>query len=409
MRSTREGREERRVIVLWQISTKTIIGARPTSSVSAHGSAAPKRGSPSAPLPEVLSPAPLPHAAARPLSSTGPSSLADLETDVVPLRQALSRRQPNRLRLRHHQLFLCLDKQSHKHARQSTTSPSRDPSPESPNSAATSRFPPSSKKTSRSGSATMSSETAPISPTRFAEALKDLSAENIALKVFELRNSIAHLDYSNAELRPYAEGLASVMGSSHATATTSTSTAPTTTTTTTPQTEGSASIPSAEPKGDQDCIDAIAENKIVIARMLERIDLIKTEVESRGLSWRELSGRLPDADDADTVGAVPQSALDTTSMGTTTTGTTTATAPATNGVNGTATNGVTTSSSSAASAGGAGQLQGERHSAWTDGTFQTGTIRSGGAGLTDDELLRRLQEQIPGLGDEDDEEGGMHL
>ena len=53
----------------------------------------------------------------------------------------------------------------------------------------------------------MSSETQPISPARFAAALKDLPASSLALKVLELRNSIAHLDYSNAELKPFADGV----------------------------------------------------------------------------------------------------------------------------------------------------------------------------------------------------------
>ncbi len=59
---------------------------------------------------------------------------------------------------------------------------------------------------------------------------------------------------------------------------------------------------------------------------------------------------------------------------------------------------------------------------WTDGTFQTGVIGMGqvqrwtppldqgkGGSLTDEELRRRMEEQLRDLGDEDDEEGGMHL
>ncbi len=98
----------------------------------------------------------------------------------------------------------------------------------------------------------MSSEAAPISPARFAAALKDLPLSTLHLKAAELRNSIAHLDYSNEELKPFAEG-------------------------TDPSTNG-------EP--DHICIDAIKENEVVIARLQERIELLKAEVESRGSSVR---------------------------------------------------------------------------------------------------------------------------
>lgn len=82
----------------------------------------------------------------------------------------------------------------------------------------------------------MSSEAHPISPARFAEALKDLPLSTLHLKAAELRNSIAHLDYSNEQLQPFADGTeTSVNG-----------------------------VP------DQDCVDAIRENEVVIARMQER-------------------------------------------------------------------------------------------------------------------------------------------
>ena len=97
----------------------------------------------------------------------------------------------------------------------------------------------------------MSNETAPISPARFALALKDLPLSTLHLKAAELRNSIAHLDYSNEQLKPFADGV-----------------------------EGDNSP-------DQDCVDAIKENEVVIARMLERIQLLREEVEGRGSSWLE--------------------------------------------------------------------------------------------------------------------------
>jgi hypothetical protein len=188
----------------------------------------------------------------------------------------------------------------------------------------------------------MSSEAAPIDPARFAEALKDLPASSLALKVLELRNSIAHLDYSNSELKPFAEGSA-------------------------------ATLDSNEPnQPDQDCIDAIKENEAVIERMQQRIEFIKTEVEARGLSWNEFKGKTEDESkeyETSRANGEPQTTVN-----------------GTNGVNGhapTSENG--------------------QHAAWSDGTFTTGTIR----GLGDEELMRRLQERMPEL--QDDDEDGMHL
>lgn len=54
----------------------------------------------------------------------------------------------------------------------------------------------------------MSADALPISPAAFAEALKDLPMSTLHLKAAELRNSIAHLDYSNEQLKPFAEGKA---------------------------------------------------------------------------------------------------------------------------------------------------------------------------------------------------------
>ncbi|KAI1460505.1 hypothetical protein F4805DRAFT_395125 [Annulohypoxylon moriforme] len=198
----------------------------------------------------------------------------------------------------------------------------------------------------------MSSETQPIDPARFTEALKDLSAESLALKVLELRNAIAHLDYSNAELKPYAEGTAPTLD----------------------QPQGQPAQP------DQDCIDAIAENVAVIARMQDRIERIRVEVETRGLSWREFQGKADEEEET----AAPATTADGGDAGPS------AGANLTNGVNGHGTDGDT------------------QHPAWRDGTFQTGTVSQ----LSDEqrELLRRLESRIPPVdGDEDDPEGGMHL
>ena len=99
----------------------------------------------------------------------------------------------------------------------------------------------------------MSSETLPINPARFATALKDLPLETLHFKGAEIRNSIAHLDYSNEQLKPFADGTES----------------------------------SCNGAPDQDCIEAIKENEIVIERMQERISLLRAEVEGRGSSWLE--------------------------------------------------------------------------------------------------------------------------
>ncbi|GAW10903.1 hypothetical protein ANO14919_002390 [Xylariales sp. No.14919] len=192
----------------------------------------------------------------------------------------------------------------------------------------------------------MSSETQPISLTRFAEALQELPASSLALKVLELRNSIAHLDYSNAELKPFADG----------------------TTPTLDQQGNTGEV--GQP--DQDCKDAIAENEAVIARMQERIELIRAEVEGRGLNWQEFQGTTDE----------PNSAARVTEDGTTTRDETSTTTSAVNGHNPSAES---------------------QHEAWRDGTFQTGTIRGG------EELLRELLNRIPPEDEEQDADDGMHL
>jgi hypothetical protein len=98
----------------------------------------------------------------------------------------------------------------------------------------------------------MSSQTLPISPAAFAAALSSLPLSTLHLKAAELRNSIAHLDYSNEQLRPFADG-----------------------------TEPGLSAP------DRDCVEAIRENEKVVERMVERLGLLKQEVEGRGGLWGE--------------------------------------------------------------------------------------------------------------------------
>ncbi|KAL6809310.1 hypothetical protein GGI42DRAFT_350764 [Trichoderma sp. SZMC 28013] len=154
----------------------------------------------------------------------------------------------------------------------------------------------------------MSADTTPISPARFASAIKDLSLGMLHLKVLEIRNSIAHLQYSNDQLKPFADGTSAALGESAA--------AP-----------------------DQDCIDAIKENEVVIDRMAERLAIIRAEVEDRGVSWTEFQSQ-DEVANAEALTNENAEAL---------------------------TNGDVADDQPAEA----------RHSAWTDGTFQTGTISNG--------------------------------
>jgi len=223
----------------------------------------------------------------------------------------------------------------------------------------------------------MSADALPISPTRFAAAIKDLSLSSLHLKVLELRNSIAHLDYSNEQLRPFAEGLATAISPSF------------------PPTSSETQQREAP---DQDCIDAIRENELVISRMQERIRLLREEVEARGFSWAEFQSK-EEAEKA-SQGAAPDAGVTLPS--------TTTTANGVNGVNG-------------------HSEEEEGRNPWRDGTFTTGVIRGGevhmdevagqralattataptGGSLTDEELRRRMEDQLRGLGDDEE---GLHL
>ena len=95
----------------------------------------------------------------------------------------------------------------------------------------------------------MSAEARSISPTRFAEALRDLPISSLYAKAAELRNSIQHLAASNAQLKEFAEA------------------------------------------GDRDCAEAMQENDEVIQRMEHRILLLEYEVEAnRKMKWHQESG-----------------------------------------------------------------------------------------------------------------------
>ncbi|PYI01736.1 hypothetical protein BO78DRAFT_401112 [Aspergillus sclerotiicarbonarius CBS 121057] len=98
----------------------------------------------------------------------------------------------------------------------------------------------------------MSSESLPIAPAAFAEAIKELTLPVLYAKVSEIRNSIAHLHRSNQELRAFI-------------------------------------TESCESDADKRELESyIVENEGVAVSMTERIDLLKAEVESRGQQWIEL-------------------------------------------------------------------------------------------------------------------------
>jgi len=194
----------------------------------------------------------------------------------------------------------------------------------------------------------MSSDALPISPARFALAIQDLPLSTLHLKAAEIRNSIAHLDYSNEELKPFAEG----------------------------RNEG------GNGQVDLDCVEAIKENEGVIERMVERMGLLRSEVERRGQVWVE--GGFDGKEEGERSGEVEM--VD-------------------------------------------GEVNGqERSSAWINGTFTTGrivngqvqmngslsnpaptnTTTNGTGGRLDDEALRRAMEERM-REDAEDGDGGMHL
>lgn len=255
----------------------------------------------------------------------------------------------------------------------------------------------------------MSADSLPITPTAFAAALQDLPLSALHLKVLELRNSIAHLDYSNEQLRPFAEGTATALS------TTSTAASTQTDTQTQHQTEGERG--GGGGGGDPECADAIRENEQVIERMQERIRLVRAEVEGRGLSWAEFSSQ-----DETTTATIDTKLEEQGGEGLV--------------LNGVGVNGATEATTTTATATGGGEAENggaarRPHTAWSDGTFQTGVIRGGvvhmdgagggvssstttttrqgGGSLTDEELRRRMEEQLRDLGGDEEDGDGLHL
>jgi hypothetical protein len=163
----------------------------------------------------------------------------------------------------------------------------------------------------------MSATATPIPPSQFALAIKDLPIPNLHFKAAELRNSIAHLVLSNDQLKEFSD--------------------------------------------DEDCKEAIAENELVMARMRERLNLLKAEVEGRGNMWIEDGEK--------------------------------AAGEAANGVNGTAgEEGATSNAELTAANGGEGEAQ-----------SQTSQAASGR--LTDEDIRRMLRARIEDPAGDEDEEG----
>lgn len=265
----------------------------------------------------------------------------------------------------------------------------------------------------------MSSETLPISNPRFAAALKDLSLASLHLKTLEIRNSLAHLAYSNAQLRPFAEGALPTLDMAAS------------------STENNGTF-----NPDPDCVEAIRENEVVMQRMRERIELVRAEVEGRGVSWREFESP-EDTTIEDTepgVTAIPEN--EATREG--------GSLPLTNGVNGHDADAAAAASSSRQRDSEPTTRPSGGSNPWTDGTFQTGVIRNGevhmdavpgsslgrgggggsaetsttttaaaaptsttGGRLTDEQLRRLLEQRLAEDNDEcaadEEEDGGLHL
>lgn len=177
----------------------------------------------------------------------------------------------------------------------------------------------------------MSADAAPITPAAFAAAIEDLPLSTLHLKAAELRNSLAHLEYSNAQLEPFAYP-----------------------------------SPLSNEQPDAVCVEAIEENIGVMTRYRERLELLKAEAEKRGVGFGELLG-------GERIEDLPERQP---------------------GVNGSLPEAEAASLRARQNEGGRvaeerereteiresvqrGQEQSARHSAWTDGTFQMGTIRDG--------------------------------
>ena len=165
----------------------------------------------------------------------------------------------------------------------------------------------------------MSSSAQPITTARFESALQELPLSTLHQTAAEIRNSQAHLESSNRELKPDADA------------------------------------------GDQVCMQAVLENVEVIERMKLRLDLLKAEVERRGMPWVE---------DEPAATADLQDAMR---------------------VNG------SVNEPTQGTEGGSGSNQ----------VSQSSTEPTRNGQLSDDELRRRLEERMSQM--DEDEEDGVHL
>jgi hypothetical protein len=166
----------------------------------------------------------------------------------------------------------------------------------------------------------MSSDALPIGTAAFSAALEALPLSTLHLKAAELRNSLAHLEYSNAQLEHFAR-------------------------------------PPAGQEPDAVCVEAIAENAIVMERMRERLALLRQEAEKRGVGWGEFVGE----DGIDVGGETGGS-----------------------GDGRTAEETVSNARPQSDSTERPSDASTTTHSAWTDGTFQTGRITNGVLAMDED-------------------------
>ncbi|KAE8379434.1 hypothetical protein BDV26DRAFT_291303 [Aspergillus bertholletiae] len=98
----------------------------------------------------------------------------------------------------------------------------------------------------------MSAESLPITPSAFAEAIKELPLSSVYAKASELSNSITHLRRSNQELRAFVNE-------------------------------------SCDTEAEKEELEKyIAENEEVMRSMHERNLLLKSEIEDRGQPWIEV-------------------------------------------------------------------------------------------------------------------------
>ncbi|MCJ1327468.1 hypothetical protein MMC10_004137 [Thelotrema lepadinum] len=125
----------------------------------------------------------------------------------------------------------------------------------------------------------MSATSEPITLARFTAAITELPLSSLFAKGAEIRNSIAHLEVSNTELKSFADA------------------------------------------GDRDCADALEENVAVLARMQTRLELLEVEVGRRGFNWNEAKGIEPDSEPTDSDNAAQEIAAETRNVGTPSNGT----------------------------------------------------------------------------------------